>query len=800
MDLDKFTGNIIDLIQFDDDIIKKESQDIFFSMKNRIKDFIEFSKGSGDMKTFVEENRVIYGRKFSYEDAKIGMMLGDEDKKNLKLNKDGQLVKAPRIYLNQYQNDKAKDKSCQKCRQCITKDSIIILNKKFGKIKDLYKEKYRGEILNWDGEKNTLSKVKDIWKSGKKEIYRIILKNGLYLDCSALERIWEDNLKKIVYAKNLKIGNFLKIYKEFKIYKKIHINLIGQEILKNNQIVCIKKIGEKETYDLSLENINSPYFYVNGILVHNSELTENEINENIYLSVSRPYTNVRHIFPTAGMAQKISKEKISVAIEKSPNLAIHLKRPYNLLSKAFKNGSFYTIDSSWTDYQGRGPSSDKLTFDEYESQNPQIEDIFSESTSHSELGKKTRISTPVFPNSGIDLMFQKGCGYTWHITCPNPKCKKEQILEFPDNIINFFEIGGGISTVSENYLKKLNKVYLGCKFCGAYIDRTTQVYIKNSRWIPERPHLIHDRASYRITYMMLPWKTGKEILYKYHTFRFVHQFWNEIMGYAYLDKESQITREIFEQCIDPSFVNTYQRLGNAKNVSVGIDWGTVSWVTVVANNFLPEQKNPKVIYVEKIDDESLKKNGYSAAQQTDHVKRTCDIIKFFKARIVVNDANGIGVDRNSYLVRKFPTRAYGCFYDTDERKKQKAKKNLIKPMWNEGQKTVTVSRVGSFKNLLQRFEEKQLKIPKLDPSIEEFIQHLANLVVERYEDENTGALYEVIGKTGPDHLGHATNLALIGFEKIVNIDRENSGSGIITNPNKINEDILKQLKKVQQPY
>jgi len=791
MDLDKFTGNIIDLIQSDDDIIKKESQDIFFSMKNRIKDFIEFSKGSGDMKTFVEENRVIYGRNFSYEDAKISMMLGDEDKKNLKLNKDSQLVKAPRIYLNQYQNDKTKDKSTIKCRQCLPGFTFVIVindrqEREFKTIKSLYLKNYRGKILyNKDGE-YAVARVLDVWNSGKKDILEIETVTGQKLKCSTLHKVWLPQKKMFICANLLKNDDFLNVY-----YEKNSIN---------SKIKKIKKSKKENTYDLSISDKDYHNFYANGILVSNSEMTENEINENIYLSVSRPYTNVRHIFPTSGMAQKISKEKISVAIEKSPNLAIHLKRPYNLLSKAFKNGSFYTIDSSWTDYQGRGPSSDKLTFDEYESQNPQIEDIFSESTSHSELGKKTRISTPVFPNSGIDLMFQKGCGYTWHITCPNPKCKKEQILEFPDNIINFFEIGGGISTVSENYLKKLNKVYLGCKFCGAYIDRTTQVYIKNSRWIPERPHLIHDRASYRITYMMLPWKTGKEILYKYHTFRFVHQFWNEIMGYAYLDKESQITREIFEQCIDPSFVNTYQRLGNAKNVSVGIDWGTVSWVTVVANNFLPEQKNPKVIYVEKIDDESLKKNGYSAAQQTDHAKRVCDIIKFFKARIVVNDANGIGVDRNSYLVRKFPTRAYGCFYDTDERKKQKAKKNLIKPMWNEGQKTVTVSRVGSFKNLLQRFEEKQLKIPKLDPSVEEFIQHLANLVVERYEDENTGALYEVIGKTGPDHLGHSTNYALIGFEKIVNIDRENSGSGIITNPNKINEDILKQLKKVQQPY
>ena len=82
----------------------------------------------------------------------------------------------------------------------------------------------------------------------------------------------------------------------------------------------------------------------------------------------------------------------------------------------------------------------ELTFDEYETQNPQIEDIYSESTSHSELGRKTRISTPKFPNSGIDLMYNKGCQYEWHVTCPH--CGKEQQMTFPENIINFFRFNG----------------------------------------------------------------------------------------------------------------------------------------------------------------------------------------------------------------------------------------------------------------------------------------------------------------------------------------------------------------------
>jgi hypothetical protein len=640
--VDSLSQEVIDLLFDDTDVFKVESKKIFEDFSGGINNYINFSRGLSDIQKWVEDNRVIYGKRFSYESADIELMLSTKDKENLKLNSQGFLETAPRPYLKQYLNDKGRDKSVIKCRQ--------------------------------------------------------------------------------------------------------------------------------------------------------SEFTENEINENIFLCISRPYTNVRHIFPTTGMAQRISKEKISPALEKSSSIAGLLKKPYNLTSKGFLNGSFYTVDSSWTDYQGRGPSSDKLTFDEYESQNPHIEDIFSESTSHSSLGKKVRISTPKFPNSGIDEMFNRGSQYEWHITCP--KCKKEQILTFPDNIINFFEIGAENIT-SESYQKKLDKVYIGCRFCGTYIDKTSKHYVSNSRWIPRAYNLILTRVSYRVTYMMLAWKTGKEILYKYHTFKFLHQFWNEIMGYAYVDLEAKITRSVFEECQTHAFVNSYHSVSDARNVSVGVDWGNISWVVVRANGFNPYPKKPRIIYVERIDAESLKKRGYTGIQ-TDHAKRVAEIFIFFRGKILVNDANGIGVDRNSYLIRKFPTRAYGCFYDTQDNQKQRLRRELLTPKWNEKARTVTVSRVASLKEMIREYEEKQITIPKIDPDVSEFIDHHANLAVEKYEDEKTSQIYEVVGHIGPDHYSHADNYAKIGFERMVNIDKTTT-PGVISSAENM-EEIVEVFKRNTEEF
>lgn len=529
--------------------------------------------------------------------------------------------------------------------------------------------------------------------------------------------------------------------------------------------------------DRQLERAPRPYLkqYINDacrdktvIKCRQSEFTENELNENIWFAVTIPHVRVRHLFPTDGLANKMSREKIGPAMEKSPSIVKLMRKPFNITSKEFKNGSFYTIDGSWADHGGRGPSSDKITFDEYETQNPRIEEIYSESLSHSAIGRKSRISTPMFPNGGIDMMFQKGCQYSWIVVCR--KCRKAQTMDFPDNIMNYFEAEGS-ELETEAYLRKLNRVYIGCKHCGAYIHRDGEHYLKTSRWVPKRKHLVRERASYRVTYMMLPWKTGKEVTSKYHSFRFKHQFWNEVMGFAFTDPTATITRDVFERCVDNQVRNAWRTLAQSRNISIGVDWGMVSWVVVRANGFAPNPRDPRIIYVERIDEKTLKDRGYNGAQ-TDHAKRVADIMVYFRGKVLVNDANGIGVDRNAYLVRRFPTRAWGCFYDTDEVQKMKRKERLIKPQFVQKPRTVRVSRVGTFKLLVAEYEEERCRIPALDPDMEEFVQHHANLVIQMYADEKTGDLYEVVGKTGPDHYAHADNYSKIGFDFLVNVVRD----------------------------
>lgn len=191
------------------------------------------------------------------------------------------------------------------------------------------------------------------------------------------------------------------------------------------------------------------------------------------------------------------------------------------------------------------------------------------------------------------------------------------------------------------------------------------------------------------------------------------------------------------------------------------------------------KKKIRVIYVERIDIDTLKDHGYKG-DQNDHADRQSEIISFFGAKIVINDANGLGNDRGETLAKRFPTRLYNCFYDTDEIKKQKRRQKMIEPQFTDSKRQVTVSRLITFKSLYRAYEECRISIPQIDREVEEFVKHNCNIAFQNQVDDN-GNQFEIVGKINPsDHYSHASNYANIGISKLVNNERVGGSIGIIT--------------------
>lgn len=531
-------------------------------------------------------------------------------------------------------------------------------------------------------------------------------------------------------------------------------------------------------HDIRAKILHRPYLrqYVeerapirSSIKPRQSEFTENQINENLFYAVTHA-AKVSHIFPTDELGDAISNEKIGPAIRDSPAILEELVGQGHVRRYEFRSGGMYTISGALKRAGGRASSRDILVFDEWDFMPATIEGVYGELLSHSRLGLIRKISTPTVPGIGIDKTIREGCGYEWHVTCP--KCKKQQVLTWPDNLIGFFDTVT-VSPDSPEYVARLDAVYIGCNACGAYLDRNSAHYLETSRWIAARPELAREHASYLVTAGMIPWKTGRELLRKYHVLgNYVHQWYNEVWGTAYLKADNRLTMEDVLGC-----AGTWNMIGTRipvlRNVSVGVDWGEKqSWVVVSAAGVNPADQHKRcIVFLEEINSDTLKAAGYAGAT-TDHVDRLIQIARVFNADIIVNDANGIGIDRNKKIIDTFQDRAWGAFFDTAEVKRQATRQStLLMPQWTAERHRVVLSKTHTLKEVQGEFRARRVELPTMQGPrgglIEIFARHCRALAVQPRWNVEYEREFEIAVKVAEeDHFADANMYSKIGFDKL----------------------------------
>ncbi len=501
-----------------------------------------------------------------------------------------------------------------------------------------------------------------------------------------------------------------------------------------------------------------------------SELTENHINESFWNAITRPSTNIAHVFPTQELGNDVSNEKIQIAIDESPAINDRVRKPYSVKRFKFKNSSVYSVIGASSKFGGRTTSRDVIIFDETDLIPESVFGVFERMLDHSSLRILRYISTPTVPNIGIDARVQSGSGFEWLIRCP--KCKKQQFFEFPLNLINFFEVSA-YDPDSPEYQKRLNKVYIGCRYCAHPIDRCSKYYIKHSKWIAAKPTLIGIHNSYYLTQFMIPWKTGKEMTRRYHELAdYVWQYHNEVLGRAYVKSGNQLTdQDIRKNCRAWGMIHV--RTAAMQCVSVGIDWGErQSWVVVSALGVEAAQPHKRcIVYVEEINERSLKALGFRGDSK-EHELRAAQIIDAFQGNIIVNDCNGLGVDRNTYLINRYPKRAWGAFFDTAEMKKQITQSKLLVPTWATAGRKVTFSKLNIWREIQTELRRELCLLPKTDrnkdSALEKFISHHQALVIQpRWNDEYKREYEMVVKVRSEDHFADADMYSALGCWKLM---------------------------------
>jgi hypothetical protein len=499
-----------------------------------------------------------------------------------------------------------------------------------------------------------------------------------------------------------------------------------------------------------------------------AEISETSINEAAFYICTRPGTAVSHIFPTDGMADGFSEEKIMPALTDSPPIQKVLMRS-KIRRYLVHGGGIYTVTGAMKKAAGRSGSRDILFFDEIDFMPESIIPVFRDLISHSELKLTRYLSTPTVPGVGIDGIIQKGSMNEWVVVCP--KCKREQIMKWPDNLMNMFEARAH-ELNDPSYEAKLNKVYIGCVYCGTPIDRNSVHYEENSQWIAQKPNMIGTRSTYYLTSFMLPWKTGKELARNYHLLQnYVWQFYNDVIGIAYIKGSNRLSDADIRPCQRP-WSMPMMRTSQMTSVSVGVDWGeTESWCVVSAGGYDSDPGKRCIVYAERIIAERLVANGISPTMPAAHAERVYQIAVKFGAQIIVNDANGIGVDKHKHLLAKMPGRVWGAFFDTADMGRQMTHDTrMIMPQWAESQSRVTFSKLILVKEIQNEYRSMQVALPSESPDTAEdigfFIQHAKNLGIQPRWSMESEREYEIVTKFGDDHFFDAGMYSYIGYHKL----------------------------------
>lgn len=554
---------------------------------------------------------------------------------------------------------------------------------------------------------------------------------------------------------------------------------VGIEDLKHLKLRDFKgkKFLEKAPRPYLRQYINDDTTIKSCIKCRRSEFTESEINTNLFYACTHDFFNIRHLFPTASVANRVAKEKINVAVKFSPTIFDKILKPFNITEKHFVSESWYTVDGAFTEFGGRGPDSDRIVFDEFNTHNPKIKEIYEASTDHSKYGQKIYISTPTFPNMGIDVEYKNGCQYTWFFYCSSKKCSHRntpQEFIFPENIINFVEKGKGRDKEHEEEL--LKETYIGCRYCGKYVDKTSPHYVKTAKWFSKFPKREKIHASYSVTGFMLAWITGKALNSAYLRMRYINQFYNEKIGVSYIGDSSRVQKSDVEACQDHNFRNMLRKIEVAKNVSIGIDWGkNESWLVAIGDGLgsKNEINKKRVLFIYRIFKDTLIKKGFSD-DSDQHVNLAIKVIDILGMDIIINDANGIGITANSKLYRKYKGKSYGSFYDTPETKKDKISRSSIKVKFSEDENggIVIIPRTVELMESMDDFKNHNVTIPKIETNTGWlFVNHIHALASTNYHDEENDRIIQIVGHVGPDHFSHAYTLARVGYEKLKNEEK-----------------------------
>lgn len=470
--------------------------------------------------------------------------------------------------------------------------------------------------------------------------------------------------------------------------------------------------------------------YKKGRQVGVSEL---EINEVFCFLDQHPGTKWIYTFPRDTQLKDFSITRISEALDETPAMKALTGQPNQVYTKRIGD-SFLILRSAWESNLGEGIDADGVTLDEKDRMKEGIEIAFRESLQSSKFGLLREVSTPTLPGRGVDQPYQNSCQYEWFVRCV--KCGYRQPVRHPDNVIQMKEIMVGTKQLDPgSYEYRCAK-----EKCRGQLDRL------HGEWVAKFPSKTHI-AGYHMPQTIAPWIDATKLMQKKIDYKFLQLWSNYCLAECSVGDRILLTEDDFTKCIAGH--NWYScRTNQWSRIIAGIDWGHFNWCVVIGVNAF--NNLPYIIGFKVVEDDE--RDPLGAAKKMD------DFLRPFDPDLIIADA-GYGKDRNSHLLKKWEQKFYACYYNPSDKHSR-----TFKPQFVEQSNRVLADRTITLKSACAVFRERGIGLPVYDQQVQLIMNHFKALAPLQIEEE--GEVFEVIEKTGDDHLAHCVGYALMGFEHL----------------------------------
>lgn len=425
--------------------------------------------------------------------------------------------------------------------------------------------------------------------------------------------------------------------------------------------------------------------------------------------------NVLYVFPAREQLGDFVRARVDAAIEESPYLQTRVRpRQGLLLGKPPDNVGLKRVGPGYLYFRGSNVEAglisvdaDLVIYDEVDRLRAGTLALGGKRLGSSLLGWQRYVSTPTFPEIGIDALWLRSDRRRYYLKCEH--CGERQPVEFPTNVR---EDGTVI-----------------CRRCHDSLDR-----LGVGRWEPENPGA--ELRGYQMTKLLSPRADikalatlGYRIMRREATDQStIQEFYNQDLGLPHAPEGGQLGRAEIAACLGEYSLGEWAPTGAV----MGVDVGARLHVRVNAPG--PEGKQ-RAAYIGSVPDFS----------DLDGLMRRFDVA------VCVVDALPEGHAARAFQAR-FPGRVWLCQYPNTA-----AWTHKESVVWNQVEGIVNAHRTLTLDDTFARIRERRLELPREALAIPEYAEHLM-APVRILERNNAGTLvakYVEGGKS--DHFAHAEN-------------------------------------------